>query len=168
MIFPDAPPYPTGRRAAMTLVPHSHEDKLSKEPSIVKVGRNTASYHGSMGASSHVDTASRRDVHATSSAGGGGRGSSSGGGTGSSGVAKNEDPSYFVQVDESQRPRDTMSEVEDDDLSLMTTHTDILRYEHEIDVEAAEFGYPILEDPVEEEFLRQSNYGEWGVHHKRS
>lgn len=153
MIFPDAPPYPTGRRAAMAVVPTEQEEKLSKKPSMIQIARNATS-RVSMGASSHVDTASRRDFHATSIGGG----------------VADEDSNFVLMDSQRRQPPSSSSrggvgvgvgggvggDDDDEDLSLLTIQTD--SNEHDDDIEAAEFGHPILEDPVAEEFLRQTNY----------
>jgi hypothetical protein len=145
IIFPDAPPYPVGRRTALDVdstVPVKDEILPSKPSSILLVSPPVASTT----TSPHVDAASRRHLHTASVDGG-----------------SPKEAASILFVDPGPIP------TVPSDVSLLTAQSNSLQQDRG-DVGVEEFGYPMPEDPESEEFLRQSNFRPDGqfAHHVRS
>jgi hypothetical protein len=150
IIFPDAPPYPMGRRTALhvdSTVPEEDDEIVQPgtPPSILLISPPEASTTTS---SHHVDTstASRRDLlHATSFEGG-----------------SPKEGSKILFIDPGP------AHAAPSEGSVLTIQSNSLK---QIRGDAvAEFGYPMAEDPELEELLRQSNFRPDGqfTHHNRS
>lgn len=148
MIFPEAPDYPTGRRTALSVPSATHPDDMPpRKPSSIQL-LIPPSAPSAVTLSSRGENVSRRDLF---------------GSIGGS-AALREDASNIMLEDSS--PIAPASEV-----SVLTTRSNSLldRGEGDDDDDVAEFGYPMLEDPESEAFLRQTNFRQDGefAHHRR-
>ena len=152
MIFPDAKEYPTGRRAAMS-VTNPGSARPQRKPSVIHIVASPPSSphprgptHTSASSNFRGDASGHHDLSVLS------------------GDVENTDPVNPPQLEP------TASELSF--LSLQSKHGVApagTAFLDEGDEEAAEFGYPLLEDPESEKLLRQTNFQPDGVfaHHVR-